>query len=254
MIGGDSPLAGRVAVVTGGGRGLGRAFALALAEAGADVALAARSTEDIERVAAEVEARGRRALAVPTDVAEIADVERLVERVLGEMGDLDILVNNSGVIHSAPLLETPPEEWDRVVATNLRGCFLCMHAAGRHFTDRQAGKVINVASNFAFVGVPNFSSYCASKAAVVNLTRAAAIEWASFGVQVNALAPGYVETDMNAAARSDEEINAKLLRQSPARRMARPEELGPLVVYLASSASDFMTGETLVFDGGQVAK
>src|SRR5215217_1873211 len=248
---GDSTLAGRVAVVTGGGRGLGRAFALALAEAGADVALAARSTEDIERVAAEVKARGRRALAVPTDVAETADVERLVERVLG---DLDILVNNSGVIHSAPLIETPLEEWDRVVATNLRGCFLCMRAAGRHFAARRAGKVINVASNFAFMGVPNYSSYCASKAAVVNLTRAAAIEWAGFGVQVNALAPGYVETDMNAAARGDEEMKARILRQIPARRMARPEELGPLVVYLASSASDFMTGETLVFDGGQVAK
>jgi NAD(P)-dependent dehydrogenase (short-subunit alcohol dehydrogenase family) len=254
MMYGDSTLAGRVAVVTGGGRGLGRAFALALAEAGADVALAARSTEDIERVAAEVKARGRRALAVPTDVAETADVERLVERVLGELGDLDILVNNSGVIHSAPLIETPLEEWDRVVATNLRGCFLCMRAAGRHFADRRAGKVINVASNFAFMGVPNYSSYCASKAAVVNLTRAAAIEWAGFGVQVNALAPGYVETDMNAAARGDEEMKARIVRQIPARRMARPEELGPLVVYLASSASDFMTGETLVFDGGQVAK
>src|SRR5919112_1152710 len=169
MIGGDSTLDGSVAVVTGGGRGLGRAFALALAEAGADVALAARSTEDIERVAAEVKARGRRALAVPTDVAETADVERLVERVLGELGDLDILVNNSGVIHSAPLIETPLEEWDRVVATNLRGCFLCMRAAGRHFADRRAGKVINVASNFAFMGVPNYSSYCASKAAVVCL-------------------------------------------------------------------------------------
>jgi NAD(P)-dependent dehydrogenase (short-subunit alcohol dehydrogenase family) len=250
----EDTLAGRVAIVTGGGRGLGRAFALALAEAGADVALAARSIGDIERVATEVEELGRRALAAPTDVTDAAAVERLVERVLSELGDLDILVNNSGITHSAPLLETSPEEWDRVVATNLRGCFLCMRAAGRHFADRRAGKVINVASNFAFMGVPNFASYCASKAAIVNLTRAAAIEWAGVGVQVNALAPGYVETDMNAAARSDEELNAKILRQIPARRMARPEELGPLVVYLASSASDFMTGETLVFDGGQVAK
>jgi NAD(P)-dependent dehydrogenase (short-subunit alcohol dehydrogenase family) len=218
------------------------------------VALAARSIGDIERVATEVEELGRRALAAPTDVTDAAAVERLVERVLSELGNLDILVNNSGITHSAPLLETSPEEWDRVVATNLRGCFLCMRAAGRHFADRRAGKVINVASNFAFMGVPNFASYCASKAAIVNLTRAAAIEWAGVGVQVNALAPGYVETDMNAAARSDEELNAKILRQIPARRMARPEELGPLVVYLASTASDFMTGETLVFDGGQVAK
>jgi NAD(P)-dependent dehydrogenase (short-subunit alcohol dehydrogenase family) len=250
----EDTLAGRVAIVTGGGRGLGRAFALALAEAGSDVALAARSIGDIERVATEVEELGRRALAAPTDVTDAAAVERLVERVLSELGNLDILVNNSGITHSAPLLETSPEEWDRVVATNLRGCFLCMRAAGRHFADRRAGKVINVASNFAFMGVPNFASYCASKAAIVNLTRAAAIEWAGVGVQVNALAPGYVETDMNAAARSDEELNAKILRQIPARRMAHPEELGPLVVYLASTASDFMTGETLVFDGGQVAK
>ena len=254
MMRGDDALAGRVAIVTGGGRGLGRAFALALAEAGADVALAARNTKDLEYVAAEVEELGRRALAVPTDVTEVADVERLVERVLSELGDLDVLVNNSGVTHSAPLLETSPDAWDRVVATNLRGCFLCMRAAGRHFTERRAGKVINVASNFAFMGVPNFSSYCASKAAIVNLTRAAAIEWAGFGVQVNTLAPGYVETDMNAAARSDEQLNARILRQIPAHRMAHPEELAPLVVYLASSTSDFMTGETLVFDGGQVAK
>lgn len=251
---GNGVLDGRVAIVTGGGRGLGRAFALALAEAGADVALAARGARDIERVATEVEERGRRALALPTDVSEAADVEKLVEHVLGELGGLDVLVNNSGVIHSAPLLETLPEEWDRVVATNLRGCFLCMRAAGRHFAARRAGKVINVASNFAFMGVPNFSSYCASKAAIVNLTRAAAVEWASLDVQVNALAPGYVETDMNAAVRGDEELNEKVVRQIPARRMARPEELGPLAVYLASSASDFMTGETLVFDGGQAAK
>ncbi len=247
-------LEGRVAIVTGAGRGIGRALALALAEAGADVALAARSTGEIEQVAAEVEERGRRALAVPTDVTQSTQVDGLVERVLDELGGLHILVNNSGVIHSASLLETDPEEWDRVVATNLRGTFLCMRAAGRHFAGRREGKVINVASNFAFMGVPRFASYCASKAGVVNLTRVAAIEWAPSGVQVNAIAPGYVETEMNAEVRSDEKLNAKVVGQIPARRMARAEELGPLVVYLASPASDFMTGETLVFDGGQVAK
>ena len=119
---------------------------------------------------------------------------------------------------------------------------------------RGEGKVINVASNFAFMGVPRFASYCASKAAVVNLTRAAAVEWASRGVQVNAIAPGYIETSMNAALRGNEELSTRVVKQIPARRMARPEELGPLVVYLASPVSDFMTGETLVIDGGQVAK
>ncbi len=247
-------LEGRVAIVTGAGRGIGRALALALAGAGADVALAARSAGEIDRVAAEVRDRARRALAVPTDVTKNAEVERLVERVLEELGGLHVLVNNSGVIHSAPLLETDPEEWDRVVATNLRGTFLCMRAAGRHFVGRGEGKVINVASNFAFMGVPRFSSYCASKAAVVNLTRAVAVEWAGSGVQVNAIAPGYVETDMNVAVRADEKLSARVVGQIPARRMARAEELGPLVVYLASPASDFMTGETLVIDGGQSAK
>lgn len=250
----EPTLDGRVALVTGAGRGIGRALALALADAGADVALAARSTEELERVAAEIESRGRRALAVATDITKSAEVDGLVERVLAELGDLHILVNNSGVIHSSALIETSLEEWDRVVTTNLRGTFLCMRAAGRHFAGRREGKVVNIASNFAFMGVPRFASYCASKAAVVSLTRVAAVEWAPSGVQVNAIAPGYVETEMNEAVRSNEELNAKVVGQIPARRMARVEELGPLVVYLASPASDFMTGETIVFDGGQVAK
>jgi 2-deoxy-D-gluconate 3-dehydrogenase len=247
-------LEGKVAIVTGAGRGVGRALALALVGAGANVVLAARSAGEIGEVASEVEDLGRRALAVPTDVTREGEVERLVRRAVEELGGLHVLVNNSGVIHDAPLTETSPEEWDRVVATNLRGTFLCMQAAGRHFLSRGEGKVINVASNFAFMGVPRFASYCASKAAVVNLTRAAAVEWASRGVQVNAIAPGYIETSMNAALRENEELSTRVIKQIPARRMARPEELGPLVVYLASPVSDFMTGETLVIDGGQVAK
>jgi NAD(P)-dependent dehydrogenase (short-subunit alcohol dehydrogenase family) len=247
-------LEGKVAIVTGAGRGIGRALALALAEAGADVGLAARSAEEIEAVAAEVEAFGQRALAVPTDVTQEADIERLVGGVVEGLGGLHVLVNNSGVIHASPLAETGLEDWERVVATNLRGTFLCTRAAGRHFLERGEGKVVNVASNFAFVGVPRFASYCASKAAVLGLTRAAAVEWAPHNVQVNAVAPGYVETDMNAAARSDEKLRARISGQVPARRMAKAGELGPLVVYLSSPASDFMTGETIVFDGGQTAK
>lgn len=221
----------------------------------ADVGLAARSAAEIEAaVAEEVAGLDRRALAVPTDVTREGEVEWLVGRAVEELGGLDVLVNNSGVIHAVPLVETSPEEWDRVVATNLRGTFLCTRAAGGRFLERGDGKVVNVASNFAFMGVPNFASYCASKAAVVALTRAAAVEWAPRGVQVNAVAPGYVETDMNAAARADAGLNAKIVGGIPARRMARAEELGPLVVYLASAASDFMTGETLVFDGALTAR
>lgn len=247
-------LEGKVAIVTGAGRGIGRALALALAEAGADVGLAARSAEEIESVADEVEGLGRRALPMPTDVTQEADVDRLVGRVVDGLGGLHVLVNNSGVIHSSSLVKTGLEDWERVVATNLRGTFLCTRAAGRHFLERGEGKVVNVASNFAFVGVPRFASYCASKAAVLGLTRAAAIEWAPHNVQVNAVAPGYVETDMNAAARGDEKLRDRISGQIPVRRMAKAEELGPLVVYLCSPASDFMTGETIVFDGGQTAK
>ena len=246
-------LEGKVAIVTGAGRGIGRALALALAGAGADVGLAARSAEGIESVAGEVEALGRRALAVPTDVTREADVERLVGGVVEGLGGLHVMVNNSGVIHASPLTETGLEDWERVVATNLRGTFLCTRAAGRHFLGRGEGKVVNVASNFAFAGVPRFASYCASKAAVLGLTRAA-VEWAPHNVQVNAVAPGYVETDMNAAARNDAKLRDRISGQIPARRMAKAEELGPLVVYLSAPASDFMTGETIVFDGGQVAK
>jgi NAD(P)-dependent dehydrogenase (short-subunit alcohol dehydrogenase family) len=249
----DGVLAGKRAVVTGGGRGLGRALALALAESGADVALATRSSEGIEQVAAEIKERGRRALPVQTDVTETADVERLVERTLDELGGLDILVNNSGTIHVAPLSETGPEDWNRVVMTNLFGTYACMRAAGRHLTRQGSGKIINVASNLAFKGRPQLSAYAASKAAVVSLTRTMAVEWARYGVQVNAVAPGHVETEMNADVRSDARLYEKVVGQVPARRMALPEEIGPLVVYLASSASDFMTGEVIVIDGGEIA-
>jgi NAD(P)-dependent dehydrogenase (short-subunit alcohol dehydrogenase family) len=247
-------LTGRVAVVTGGGRGLGRAIALALAEARADVTVAARSAEEIRRVAGEVEGRGRRSLDVPTDIKDEEAVERLIGCTVDELGGLDILVNNSGVVHMAPLLETSPEEWDRVVATNLRGTYLCMRAVGRHFAGKGSGKVINVSSNLAFKGRPRFSAYSASKAAIAALTRTVAVEWARFGAQVNAVAPGYVETDMNAELRRDKELYARVVNQIPARRMARAQEIGPLVVYLASPASDFMTGETIVIDGGEIAK
>jgi NAD(P)-dependent dehydrogenase (short-subunit alcohol dehydrogenase family) len=248
------PLDGRTALVTGGNRGLGRAIALSLAEAGADVAIAARDRDSLDAVAAEIEQRGRRTAAVSTDVTSSADVDRMVGEVVGELGGLDILVNNSGVLHAAPLLETSDEDWDRVIATNLRGAFLCSRAAGRHFAEQGSGKVVNIASNFAYKGVANFVSYCSSKAAVVAFTRALAVEWAPLGMQVNAIAPGYFETDMNADLRADADQVARTVRQIPVRRMGQPSELGPLVIYLASAASDFMTGETILLDGGQVAR
>lgn len=250
----DQSLHGRVAVVTGAGRGIGRSAAVALAAAGADVALASRSTDQLEAAADEVRGRGRRALAVPTDITDEAAVEALASRVVSEFGRVDVLVNNSGVLATTPLLEQTAEEWDTVHATNVRGTFLATRAIGRHLVDQGSGKVINIASNFAFNGVPLHTAYCSSKAAVVALTRSLSVEWARYGVQVNAIAPGYFATDLNAEARADPDTYERMLRSVPARRMGGPEELNPWLVLMAGPGSDFMTGETVVIDGGQSAR
>lgn len=247
-------LEGRAAIVTGGGRGLGRALALALAGAGADIALAGRNRARLESVAKEVADRGRQAHVVVTDVTDGAAVTRLADSAVQELGRLDILVSNAGTAHGSDLVSTTEEEWDTVIRTNLRGTFLTMRAAGRYMIEQGSGKVINIASSFAFKGVPRFASYCASKAGIVALTKVAAVEWARHGIQVNALAPGYFATDMNEEARADAALRERILRQIPARRMGEADELGQWAVLLASPASDYVTGETIVIDGGQLAR
>lgn len=254
MTGDLTSLTGRRALVTGAGRGIGRAIALALAGAGADVALSGRDEQRLAAVAEEIRAVGRRAAVVPADVTDSVAVAGMVAGAVDALGGLDVVVNNSGVHSSRPLLETTDEEWDRVLGTNLRGVFLVCREAGRHLVAQGSGKVVNVASNFAFKGVPEHGAYCASKAAVVALTKSLATEWARAGVQVNALCPGYVATDLNAYVRADPEAEKHVLRSVPARRMARAEELGPWAVLLASAASDYMTGEAIVIDGGLVAR
>ncbi|WP_028924805.1 SDR family NAD(P)-dependent oxidoreductase [Pseudonocardia acaciae] len=250
----EQALAGRTAIVTGASRGIGRVTALALAGAGADVALAARDTDALDRVRAEAEKLGVRAVATRTDVTRSEDVRAMVADTVAELGRVDILVNNSGVVSSTELLETTDAEWDRVLDTNLRGTFLATREVGRHLVAQGSGKVINMASNFAFKGIPGHAAYSASKAAVVAFTRSMALEWARHGVQVNALAPGYVATDLNADVRADPDALNRILRGVPARRMGRADELAPWIVLLASPASDFMTGETIVIDGGQAAR
>jgi 2-deoxy-D-gluconate 3-dehydrogenase len=249
-----APLAGRVALVTGASRGIGRAVALALAAAGADVGLAARSTGDLKLVADEIGEFGRRGLPVALDVTDSSSVDQAVSAVVAGLGRLDVLVNNAGIVHSGPVLETSDDDWDRVLSTNLRGTFLCSRAAGRVLTAQGSGKVINMASNFGVMATPAHGAYCASKAAILQLTRVLALEWAPFNVQVNAIAPGYVATDLNAGTRADPALTEKIVRRIPARRMAEPDEIGPLAVLLASAASDFMTGSTLVIDGGHAAR
>ena len=244
-------LTGRVAIVTGAGRGLGRAMAEALVEAGAAVTVAARSEAELDSLVAEVESRGGRALACPTDITDEDAVEAMVTATIETFGRVDVLVNNSGIIATRGLLEQSAAEWDGVIATNLRGTFLATRAAGRHFVEQGSGKVVNIASNFALQGVPQHAAYSASKAAVIAFTRSMAVEWARHGVQVNAIAPGYFATAMNEELRNDPEVYARVVRSIPVRRMGAPAELQPWLVLLSGPASDFMTGEVIVIDGGQ---
>jgi NAD(P)-dependent dehydrogenase (short-subunit alcohol dehydrogenase family) len=198
-----------------------------------------------------MKAAGGQALACPTDITDEASVERMVEATVETFGRVDILVNNSGIVASTPLVEQPAEEWDRVVATNLRGTYLATRAVGRHLLTQKSGKVVNIASNFALQGVANHAAYSASKAGVIAFTRSMAIEWARYGIQVNALAPGYFATALNAEMRDDADALASVVRAIPARRLGEPDELKPWLLLLAGGDSNFMTGEVIVIDGGQ---
>ena len=246
-------LDGRAAIVTGASRGLGRAMALALARAGADVALAARSVAELEETANAVEKLGRRAEVVPTDVTVYSQVEALVERAAHTLGRLDIVVNNSGIATVTPMAEMPPEDFRRTVEVNLVGVFNGCRAAAGRLIAQKSGKIINLASVLGASGMPGYAAYSASKGGVMALTRTLAVEWARHNIQVNAVAPGWFVTDMNSRAFDDPKVRERLLRDVPARRTGRLEEIGPLVVYLASPASDFMTGQTVFLDGGHSA-
>ena len=245
------PLSGRVAVVTGASRGLGRAIAVALAEAGADVAVAARAKAELEETAHQAGRHGVRTLALPTDVASYPSVERLMAQAAGTLGRLDIVVNNAGIARVAPLAEASLEDWQAILDVNVSGVFHGCRAAARHLIGQKAGKIINLASVLAAVALPGYTMYAATKGAVIALTRTLAVEWARHNIQVNAIAPGWFVTDMNEAAFADPAIHARLTRDIPARRTGRLQEIGPLAVYLASSGSDFMTGQTIFLDGGQ---
>ena len=246
-------LDGKAAIVTGASRGLGRAMALALAGAGADVALAARSVAELEETARAIEKLGRHALVVPTDVTVYSQVEALVERAAQGLGRLDIVVNNSGIAAVIPMAEMPPEDFRRTVEVNLVGVFNGCRAAAGRLIAQKSGKIINLASVLGATGLPGYVAYSASKGGVIALTRALAVEWARYNIQVNAMAPGWFVTDMNSQAFDDPKVRERLLRDVPARRTGRIEEIGPLVVYLASPASDYMTGQTVFLDGGHSA-
>ncbi len=238
-------LDGKVAVVTGGNRGLGEAYARALGEAGARVAIAARDQGLSESVAGELGA-----LAVTTDVSDPASVKAMLETVTAELGPVDVLVNNAGVCYHRPALEVPDDEWRSVWDVNVDGVWHCCRAVGAQMVERGSGTIVNVGSISAeIVNRPQWQpAYNASKAAVHQLTKSLAAEWAPHGVRVNALAPGYVKTEM--APVDDPRFRPRWIEDAPMQRAASPEEIAPSVVYLASDASSFMTGSVLVVDGG----
>jgi len=245
-------LSGKVAIVTGGGSGIGRQMAQGLAEAGAELVLCARKVERCEEAAAQMPTR---ALAVHCDVTDPESVEAMVARTVDELGRVDILVNNAGTVWGAAPEDIPLKGWQKVVDVNLTGVFLCAQAAGRRIIERgEGGRIVNVASVAGLHGAPaevvNALPYHATKGGVISLTRDLAWKWARYGINVNAIAPGWFPSDM---ANFVIDSNPELARRIPLGRFGGPEDLKGVVVFLASRASDYVTGHTLVVDGGQSA-
>jgi NAD(P)-dependent dehydrogenase (short-subunit alcohol dehydrogenase family) len=246
-------LDGKTAIVTGGGRGLGRYMAEALSDAGANVALCSRKIEPLEEVRDEIEARGGRALAYSCDVTLQEDVERIVSATEEAFGSLDVLVNNSGATWGAPPTEMPLEKFDRVISVNVRGTFLMSQAVGRRMIERESGgTIVNVASIAALVGGnPDYMQtvgYNSSKGAVISMTRDLATSWAKHNITVNAVAPGWFPTRMSGGL--IEEFEERMLKDIPLGRFGNPEDLKGVIAFLASPAAAYLTGQTIVVDGG----
>ena len=257
MTNGLFDLSGRVAVVTGANTGIGQGIALALAQAGADIAAVGRTPAN--DTAAKVRALGRRCELVAADLGTIAPVQAVIDQVLASLGGLDILVNNAGIIRRADAVDFTEEDWDAVIDTNLKSVFFLSQAAGRHMIAQREksgrrGKIINIASMLSFQGGIRVPSYTASKSGIAGITRLLANEWAAKGVNVNAIAPGYMATDNTAQLRADAARNQAILERIPAARWGEPGDLAGAAVFLAAPASDYVNGIVLPVDGGWLAR
>jgi NAD(P)-dependent dehydrogenase (short-subunit alcohol dehydrogenase family) len=248
-------LNGRVALVTGGNRGLGFVMAQALAEAGADVVVTSRQQEKAEQSASILaETTGRRALGLPVDVTSTPQVEHMMQTVVNTFGRLDILVNNAGINIRKPAEDFDDESWRLIQETNLTAPFICARTAARYMKEQRYGRIINLASMMGMVGLAERSAYCASKGGVIQLTKVLALEWAKYNIMVNALCPGPFATELNTVVMNNPEANQFFLDHIPLKRWGQPDELKGVIIFLASDAASFMTGSALTFDGGWTAE
>jgi 3-oxoacyl-[acyl-carrier protein] reductase len=243
-------LANQIAVVTGAGRGIGRAIALKFAQEGADVVVVSRTQENSDKVAAEISALGRKAWAFAVDVADATAVSAAAEKILAETGKVDILVNNAGVTRDGLLMRMPDADWDAVLDTNLKGAFLVTKAFSRAMIRARAGRIINISSVIGLIGNAGQCNYAASKAGLIGFTQSAAKELASRGITVNAIAPGFIQTDMTSELKED--MKAALIKQIPLGSLGEAEDIAGAALYLAGPAGRYITGQVLTVDGGMV--
>lgn len=245
----------QTALVTGAARGLGRAIALALAHAGADVALGLRREGTADDLCAEIEAMGRRAMSVPMDVTRLDEIDRAVGAVVDRFGRLDILINNAGLGPENPAVDVTEADYDLTMAVNVKGLFFASQAAGRQMIRQGNGRIVNLSSQAGFIALPTESIYCASKAAVAHLTKCLAVEWGRYGITVNAVAPTFIRTDGTSEALADPAFEADVKERIAAlHRIGEPMDVAGAVVYLASPAASLVTGVTLLVDGGWTAR
>jgi len=245
-------LGGKVAIVTGANTGIGQAIALSLAAAGADIAAVGRTPA--EETVEKVRALGRKAEIVSADLSSIEPVQRVVDETIAKLGGLDILINNAGIIRRADSVDFTEEDWDAVIDTNLKSTFFLAQAAGRHMLAQGSGKIVNIASLLSFQGGIRVPSYTASKSGVAGLTKLLANEWAAKGVNVNAIAPGYIATNNTAALQADETRNRQIQERIPAGRWGDASDIGGAAVFLASPAANYIHGHVLAVDGGWLAR